>query len=183
MGREMLRTKVEQILNMTVLRGVQRHHLFTCLGLLRDIDRQEMNATYGQDWNEDLLAKCWTENQIDGLTFFNEDAPVACVLGWCTSPGHWTCGMVATDDWQVIARPASRYLRRHLAPVLAGNRVRRASCVLAADVNEPLRWLKFLGFELEGRLRRYGVDGQDFLVLSYLPTLPRKRKELKRVQP
>ena len=110
------------------------------------------------------------EQSIDGLTVFHQDVPVACLVAWGHGPGHWSCGMIATDHWPKVAGSTSRYLKRYLRVVLLGQRVRRLSCVVDARYDVATRWLRFLGFEREGCLRRYGADGRDFQMFSCLPS-------------
>ena len=165
-----MRTKIEQKDKVRFVRGVRRDHLFACLGQARPRDRDELSAVYGANWSEDEVARQWVSQSIDGLTVFHQDVPVACLVAWGHGPGHWSCGMIATDHWPKVAGSTSRYLKRYLRVVLLGQRVRRLSCVVDARYDIAMRWLRFLGFEREGCLRRYGADGRDFQMFSCLPS-------------
>lgn len=99
-------------------------------------------------------------------------------------PWSWTgmvegvplvCGGILANEfgagvlWAFLAPGAgphmlriTRFVRRMV--VLAG--LRRLQATALASFPEGCRWLELLGFEREGRLRRYGPDGADHFLYA-----------------
>lgn len=77
-------------------------------------------------------------------------------------------------DWQCIAFYLTYWLKNHLPNTL----VRRFNRVEVRALDEPnqIRWLKFLGAQVDCILPGLGPDGEDFLQLSWRKEDVRRRR-------
>lgn len=74
------------------------------------------------------------------------------------------------EVWAVVTRRAAeipitthRTSVRYLEIMSREAGIVRAQCVVRSDFETGKRWVKSLGFRLEGLLRKYGKSGEDYL--------------------
>jgi hypothetical protein len=74
-----------------------------------------------------------------------------------------------TDDFNNIAKPLTRFLKKTVVPTLFGE---LGAHRLEADSHEKHtqahRWLRWFGARQEGVKRRYGRDGSDYYTFALL---------------
>lgn len=66
--------------------------------------------------------------------------------------------------WALIGKEAGRHflmIHRAVRNAIDLHRYRRIETAVAADFEQGHRWMRMLGFELEGRMRAYTPDGRD----------------------
>lgn len=66
--------------------------------------------------------------------------------------------------WAVIAKSAGRhmlFLHRGVQRFIDAQGLRRVEATVEKGFGEGCRWLALMGFEYEGDMRAYGVDGKD----------------------
>jgi len=79
----------------------------------------------------------------------------------------------ALADATAIGRPVlARAVRRRLPDVVAGLGLHRLQAACRADRPDRCRWLEWLGFRPEGRMRRYSAEGDDFIRYALLAGSP-----------
>jgi hypothetical protein len=116
---------------------------------------------------EEILARSTMCIRLEALCADNGEA-VALAGAWLVGPGVAAVQMLATDAWPAIARAAMRHLRRtFIATVLLPN-VRRAETRVLQDRGQPLNWLGWLGFRIEGPAHALGKAGEDFVHLAWI---------------
>ena len=135
---------------------------------LRPADIREIEATRYGDLDPDELAmeiiRSWSITGNAWLVYHN-DKPVAIFGATNPWPGMWSAFMLATPDFPKIALPLTKFVKRVFIPhmKLKANRVEARSI---DGHGEAHRWLGALGATVEGRLKGYGRDGEDFLVFT-----------------
>jgi len=104
--------------------------------------------------------------RLEALCIADGLLPAVLAGAWLKGPGLAQVCFLATDEWPAIARVATRYLRQSFIPAVLGG-LRRAETVVL-DVPEHRRWLKFLGFTVEGLAPAYGKRGEDFAHVAWV---------------
>ncbi len=72
--------------------------------------------------------------------------------------------------WGAIAQDAGpHFVRMHRAAcrLLEIQRLRRIEATTEVDFEEGCRWLELLGFQREGRMSKYGPDGEDHYLYAW----------------
>lgn len=148
-----------------VTRAVVAH----ILANLREHDRREILALR---WDDDLerLADEVMALACNDLwqSFWVDGEPVALIGATLIRPGVvMICGF-GTKRWNRVIRPLSRYVLEEMRPAILRTEVHRAEAYAMAANTQNIRWIRGLfGGEIEGVLRGYGRDGEDFVVLGW----------------
>jgi hypothetical protein len=89
------------------------------------------------------------------------------------SAGVWELWSGVGEAWllpsaQLLARPRGpvRIVRQYLDDIALKEGFERVQATTHADFKRGHRWLTWLGFELEGVLRKFGPDGSDHNIYS-----------------
>lgn len=72
-------------------------------------------------------------------------------------------GVLADKHWLALARAGKRWVRRIWSEK---QNVKRLQVTVRHDIRVNVRFARWLGFEVEGLLRRYGPDGSDHFMMS-----------------
>lgn len=96
------------------------------------------------------------------LTILDTGKPVAIFGGFLFIPGvihFW--GLVSEE---VKQKPFSfhKTVKKMITYYEKNQKPRRVQIDVKADYEEGKRWAQALGFEYEGTMKRYGVNGEDF---------------------
>lgn len=102
----------------------------------------------------------------------DETTPIAIIGARLRWPGVASILMIATDRWPEIAFAATRWVKRVAIPVYIARNCHRGQCECWIGNGASRVWLEALGFEIEGRLRGYGKNGEDFLQYAWLRRKP-----------
>lgn len=135
---------------------------------LRIADLLEVAAGCNERSLEGFLLRQWEEAE-EGFFLLHQGEPAALLMARETHPGCWLVALLATENWPKVAAFASRHIKKTFIPRLKAKGLRRAYCLSDAQHREAHIWLVWLGFQPEGRLRRYGANGEDFFVFAWLP--------------
>lgn len=132
---------------------------------MRDIDRREILC---QVWGRDIeaVARSAVESRPVAFACIQGNEPIAVGGVQSRAPGVGVAWLWATNAWRKAIVEVTRACRRSLdALESAGmHRFEAYSHIAHEDAH---RWLKSLGFEVEGaRLRNYGGPGEDFVLLA-----------------
>tara|TARA_E500000305_G_scaffold1214_1_gene1183 strand:+ start:6940 stop:7368 length:429 start_codon:yes stop_codon:yes gene_type:complete len=63
---------------------------------------------------------------------------------------------------------AIKIIRKKLEELSNEFGFRRIQATCDAEIERDIRFAKFFGFQSEGRLRRYGLEGQDYIMMARL---------------
>lgn len=145
--------------------------LLYVLDRARAADREELLALQqGDNWTpliSDIL-------RAPGLKFFFGDGkPVVCLGGCEVHPGVWQAWSFATDDFGKLALSVTRFARDVMLPAFVKMGMHRGQAIAAANNAGARRWLKLLGAEEEATLKRYGREGQDFVMFRWDVNVPK----------
>jgi len=91
-------------------------------------------------------------------------------------PGVAEAWMVSTALFTRYPKTIHRGIAAGLATLAETMGLHRIQAAVHQEHRVSLRWLRRLGFRLEGTLRRYGPDGADYLRLARLMKWPAARK-------
>lgn len=96
---------------------------------------------------------------------FVDDRPVAMGGAIALWPGVVQTWLAATDELPRFAVPLLRTVRESHARMIAAGVHRFQTWRMVGDA-VALRWLERLGYQVEGRCRRMGRNGEDFDVMA-----------------
>lgn len=142
---------------------------YICLNL-RDADKREIYSVLPHD-NPFLLARHTLAISCSPggfVTVAHVGRPVA-ALGFIEHhPGVFDVMAFATNEWPLVVKALTRFVRQELTPALVKAGAHRAQCDSHMDHTNAHRWLKALGFRAECILHRYGKDKSDFIRFTLL---------------
>lgn len=122
----------------------------------------ESSSAYAMDDRVELLESS-LRAQEQGSTFVVCDDGVIYVLAGITKINKRVAYVwaVTTKNLQNKYIGASKELRNFLDLVQDKERLHRIEVYVRCDLEAAQRWIKFLGFEREGRMCMYNEDGTD----------------------
>lgn len=133
-----------------------------------DIEKLSCQPQQLSDWTDvqHALAHMEPENLHQFCRTFWMTEPVAIVGVFRKWGNHWA-GFSVLGSY-VVEHPMGfcRQYRRLLDSTFEDFGMDRLEVTGRCDHPDILRWMRFLGFEVEGRLRRYGMHGEDAWILS-----------------
>lgn len=100
--------------------------------------------------------------------FYNAGKPVA-LLGAINSwSGVYALFGIGTDDWQSVWREVTRVARRDMFDAVKATGAHRAHCMTLASHTDTHKWLRLLGAKDKVVLNKYGKNGEDYVMFSWL---------------
>lgn len=97
---------------------------------------------------------------------YRNDVPVA-LIGWReVHPGVLEGWSYATDAFSTISTSLTKFVIRVLRPSLEGSKVHRLQAISRFDHFEAHAWMRTIGMKPESTLKRYGVDGSDYIMFA-----------------
>lgn len=149
------------------LRPVELGPVLYVVRNMRAADRDEIFALRS-DADPDRLAVDVAQRWATvGQVAWDDGVPVAVVGATLLWPGVWMAWMFATDAWPKVGRGVTRFIRTSMIPGLVDRGAHRCEARSIISHTEAHRWLRSLGATEEARLRRYGRNGEDFLVFRW----------------
>jgi len=134
---------------------------------MRALDAEEIFACRWRDEPEDVARAAAGRGPL-AWAVGADGEPIACIGVFEVWPGLWESWMFATDKFDMIGKPLTRFARRVIIPALKTARARRVQCHSMEGHTVAHRWLESFGAVHEHTIRRFGRDGQDFR-LYHLP--------------
>lgn len=144
-------------------------HVLSVVRNLRATDQAEAFATRWDDDPDALAIEVVTSWGKLGWGATHEGRPVALFGATETWPGHWSCWLLATDEWPKVALSVTKFTKRRIMPHLVERGALRCEARSIDGHTKSHRWLEAIGCVQEARLRRYGRNGEDFLVFRWDP--------------
>lgn len=150
--------------------GVHTNELQELADRCRQEDRDEAEA-WGTTWANaaEMIVSAQSRIESRAWIVYMDDSPVFAFGLVPAQSGVYTLWGFGTSDTPKIVRPLVRWGRKHWIHDMFGP----TSDIRRIEVRVPIRsthswpWLQRIGCEIEGRLRAFGVHGEDFLLLSY----------------
>lgn len=141
--------------------------LYLCANL-RPEDRAEAFALRFDDDPEALAQEILRWGGL-AWTARHEGRPAAIFGATQTWPNVWTAWLLSTNDWRHVGRGVTKFIKRRMIPHLMERGALRCEARSMVGHESAHRWLQSLGAVQEARLRRYGRNGEDFLVFRWDP--------------
>jgi hypothetical protein len=135
----------------------------------RQADRLELLAvSFQDDFGGVVREVVGRMKRGDSMTTFatDEGLPVAFLMQHIVRPNTLAMGMVSTNLWSVVARPATRWCVTRYRPSLARSGIRRIEAASHVEHEISHRWLQFLGFRREGLMADFGKHGEAFYLFG-----------------
>lgn len=115
----------------------------------------------------DQWAKAW-ENKLWAFTLLVNNEPIACAgiaLQEWSKAEAWAIFSSEFRNYKFIIY---KFIKKGLAAAFHEHKLVRIQATIDPRYPENVPWIEKLGFEYEGRLRKWGPEGQDFLMYSRL---------------
>ena len=142
---------------------------------MREADRREVMAGRFVDDLDSLAVDISNSRELCFALFAlcdDDRTAIAIIGGRLRWPGVGSILMIATDEWPLIARPATRWVKRVAIPKILDPLCHRTQCEAWEGNLATLRWLTALGYKVEGRLEAYGKNREGFLQYARLRPEP-----------
>lgn len=133
---------------------------------MRALDREEIFATRFDDDPEALAREVACRGPFAWAAGAG-GAPIACIGVVEAWPGMWEAWMFATDDFDTIGFPLTRFVRRGIVPALEAAGAHRVQAHSMEGHSVAHRWLESLGARHESTVPAYGRARQDFRVYAW----------------
>ena len=135
---------------------------------MRALDAEEIYACRWRDDPTEVAASAAARGPL-AWAAGRDGEPIACIGVLEVWPGMWEAWMFATDRFDEIGKPLTRFARRVIIPSLQTAGARRVQCHSMEGHVVAHRWLESFGAVHEHTVRRFGRGGQDFRLYA-LPT-------------
>jgi hypothetical protein len=151
------------------LRQAEPQEVFYVAENMRERDFWEISALrYADDRKQvayDLADKLANFQTVYVL---GVDKPIVCLSYLPVRPGVWSLGMFATDEIKKVGLFLTKRIIRDIIPTLDRANAHRVEAYSIDGYEEIHNWLRFLGLKEECTLKKYGKNGEDFKVFSYV---------------
>ena len=154
-----------------IIRHAEPEDVFHVAANMRHRDFEEISALRYTEDKKDLaynIANNLAEFETVYCVEKEPNNPIAIISYIPVRPGVWTLGMFATDKFKTIGPFLTKQIIRAIIPALDRARAHRVEAYSIEGYDEVHRWLKFLGLKEECTLKKYGKNGEDFKVFSYV---------------
>lgn len=105
------------------------------------------------------------EGIIEAIAIIDENDDVVVVCGgaelWRGVCEVW---LLKSDLFYKYSRQCAKIIKKHLDEGFNRCDYHRVQASCSKDSKEQSRWLEWLGFENEGVLRKYGLNGEDYIM-------------------
>lgn len=99
---------------------------------------------------------------------YHNGRPAALVGAIPMHRGVYTLFGTGTDDWIKCWRLVTLVSKRDMMTAVLDAGAHRAQCLSPASHADTHKWLRFLGASHEVSLPQWGVNGEDFIMFSWL---------------
>lgn len=127
---------------------------------MRDVDVREVFATRNSHFRHEFASDAM---RTTGWCLRNQSGVPVAMMGyyvaWANVATAW---MVATDELNSHILELTRFAK----PLVHDKRWHRTQAFSADFHTESHRWLEILGFQRGATLRKYGKNGEDFIVFE-----------------
>ena len=157
------------------MRHAEPQDIFTVAQKMRDKDFNEISSLLYVDDRDELAFNLSNKiSNFETVYVVGDTEPVAIVSYIPVRPGVWSLGMFATDKFKSVGLYLTKRIIRDIIPVLDRAKAHRVEAFSIDGYDEVHDWLDFLGLQEECTLSKYGKNGEDFKVFSWVRSPDRK---------
>tara|TARA_R110000803_G_scaffold87023_1_gene153602 strand:- start:2958 stop:3464 length:507 start_codon:yes stop_codon:yes gene_type:complete len=157
------------------MRHAEPQDIFTVAQKMRDKDFNEISSLLYVDDRDELAFNLSNKiSNFETVYVVGDTEPVAIVSYIPVRPGVWSLGMFATDKFKSVGLYLTKRIIRDIIPVLDRAKAHRVEAFSIDGYDEVHDWLGFLGLQEECTLSKYGKNGEDFKVFSWVRSGERK---------
>ena len=142
-------------------------HIGPMVARMRLREREALDHTGGVEGFREMMLKLKDLPSCSMFTIMASDDTVAAIAGmnrkWAGVAEFWVFTTHMVEKEPVGFMRESRWIFNELFDSFG---LRRAESTVAISFEDSIKWLTWLGFEKEGLLRDYGVDGEDHFMMS-----------------
>lgn len=109
----------------------------------------------------DETIMCWA-------AYTPEGNPAALIGAIPAHKGNYSLFGFGTDEWTRVWRLVTLVGKRDMMQAVRDTGAHRASCLSPAHHTDTHKWLRFLGASHEAEMPGYGINGEDFIMFSWL---------------
>ena len=154
---------------MKIRDDIKPPEIFVVLMHARQCDIAKFAALTGFHDREQIAQAVTPRFGIGMMGFCTDDGDLVAVGGATQDRANVVrTGFVATDRWEEIAAPLSRWVKRHYFPALRAAGVHRIETITTLDHPDTERWLRWLGLEPEQIKPGYGATGAAFVEYAWV---------------
>jgi hypothetical protein len=137
------------------------------LAHLRPMDRKELFATRPHDSpglaGDEIMRYC----APFGTLFWHEGEPVSALGFFPMWPGVVSVWAFGGYRWDFVIGAMTRHVIKELVPDLLRRGTHRAECRSLSERQDSARWLGALGAHVEGTLKEFGRNREDFTLYAW----------------
>jgi len=100
--------------------------------------------------------------------FYNDGKPAALLGAMLQHRGVWNLFGMGTADWKSVWRLVTLVAKRDMMQAVLDAGAHRAQCMSPATHEDTHKWLRFLGATHEVEMPRFGRNGEDYIMFSWL---------------
>jgi len=122
---------------------------------------------YDRNWAERVM-KLETCNGVFSYTFLLDGKVIALAGGILLNPKVMSMWTILSDDVKRCKIAFHKRIRGILSWFFRSLHLHRMHAEVRADFDMGLKWIEALGFKVEGHVRRYDEDGNDYFIYGRL---------------
>ena len=103
---------------------------------------------------------------IDAFTLEDDEEILAVGGAHILWPGVAEAWVLVSPSGKKHGRLFARYAKRRFEGMLKENDIKRMQATIHATDESGMRFVEWLGFEKEGLMRKYGLQGEDYVRLA-----------------
>jgi hypothetical protein len=138
--------------------------------IVRNLRPRDRCEVFALRWDDDENHLVHDVCQIAGdlWRIWSWDGEPVAVMGVVpVRPGVVVSTAFGTDKWPAVVRPATRWVRDYLIPILKNSNFHRGEAYSLASPGNSRHWIELLGGEVEALLKGYGRGREDFLLYAW----------------
>lgn len=138
---------------------------FVCQNMRRK-SAEELSGLY--DWTPEQFARFLHTRAGFHWVGYCQGFPAALIGAYPQRHGVWALYGFGTNAWQDIWRTVTVTAKRDMMKAVSETECWRAECMSLATHEETHKWLDYLGASHRAEMPRYGREGQDYILFSWL---------------
>lgn len=151
------------------IRQAEPEEVFYVAKNMRERDFEEISALKYTDERDELAYQIANATaDFETVYVIGDTEPVVIFSYIPVRPGVWNLGMFATDKFKSVSLYLTKRIIRDIIPALDRAKAHRVEAFSIEGYEEIHRWLRFLGLKEECTLSRYGKNGENFKVFSWV---------------
>lgn len=142
---------------------------FSCAHVARNLRELDAKEAFALRPHSDPILLGQELNALPFKWVISHETRPAAILGYYEMwPGVFSLFLFTTADFPKVVLKFSRFVRHMVIPHLYDSGAHRAEVRVLSEYTGAKRLLAALGAKNEGRVRRFGRNGEDFDVFSWV---------------